>query len=99
MLDIVKMLMPKIIGVVIALIIVLIAKSVAKKYADAEYHKPIKTVANWLMAIIIGGFIIHVVYFASVNCFPRSCIDKSAHEEGIKNMQDRYEKEASKPKQ
>lgn len=98
MTDVIRMLAPKIIGIVIALILVWIIASVLKKYIDAEYHKWITKIAKWTMWITLGGFAIHVIYFASVNCVPRCTPDYSQKNQGIKNFENRIEKESNKSK-
>lgn len=99
MIDVLRMLSSQIIGIVVVLVVIWFAVSVLKKYVlVVEYHRPITIAARWLTGVILFVSLVVFIYFASVNCVPRSNPDYNTRNKGTTNFENRVQKQADQEK-
>lgn len=90
--DYLRLYLPQIVGVIIAVVFIVVAAAVAHRYFPDE-QQTIRTVRIVLVLLILFGFGIYLFTSGSVNVTPRKVIDRSDVMQHQKDFEERNTKE------
>lgn len=97
--DFLRLIWPKLIGLIITLIVIYtLVRVLIKTTEDEEFKTIVRKAGKWTGYALIFIFFIWMIKVASINEVPRATIDRTNTEHSKKSFEERMERDAAQPR-